>query len=68
MVLLSNRHYCIAEIARVFDASKNTVRQWLQRYERDGVDSLDDRPRSGRPPFMRMSLSLLPSLDTRFTI
>ena len=27
MVLLSNRHYCIAEIARVFDASENTVRQ-----------------------------------------
>jgi len=24
MVLLSNRHYCIAEIARVFDASENT--------------------------------------------
>ncbi len=50
MVLLSNRRYCIAEIARVFDASENTVRQWLERYERDGIDSLDDRPRSGRPP------------------
>ncbi len=50
MVLLSNRHYCIAEIARVFDASENTVRQWIERYERDGVDCLDDRPRSGRPP------------------
>ena len=50
MVLLSNRHYCIAEIARVFDASENTVRQWIERYKRDGVDCLDDRPRSGRPP------------------
>lgn len=50
MVLLSNRNYCIAEIARVFHASENTVRQWIERYERDGADSLDDRSRSGWPP------------------
>ncbi|MEA4883756.1 MAG: helix-turn-helix domain-containing protein [Clostridia bacterium] len=50
MVLVSNRRYCIAEIARVFDTSENTVRQWIERHERDGVDCLDDRPRSGRPP------------------
>ena len=65
MVLLSNRHYCIAEIARVFDASENTVRQWIERYERDGVDWLDDRPRSGKPPSTRMPSSLLPSLGKR---
>ena len=65
MVLLSNRHYCIAEIARVFDASENTVRQWIERHERDGVDCLDDRPRSGRLPSTRTSSSLPPSLGTR---
>ena len=31
MALLSNRHHRIAGIARVFDASENTVRQWIGR-------------------------------------
>jgi len=37
------------ERSRVFDASENTVRQWIQRYERNGVGYLDGRPRGGRP-------------------
>jgi len=32
------------ERSRVFDASENTVRQWIQRYERNGVGYLDGRP------------------------
>lgn len=56
MVLLSNRNYCIVEIARLFDASENTVRRWIERYERDGAGSFDDRSRRpSKPPPMRMS-------------
>jgi hypothetical protein len=50
MILLSNRHYCIAVLARIFDESENTIRLWINRFETEGIDRLDDRPRSGRPP------------------
>ena len=35
------------ERSRVFDASENTVRQWIQRHGRNGIGSLDGRPRGG---------------------
>ncbi len=50
IVLLSSRDYCITKLARIFDASENVVRQWIDRHERNGVDSLEDKPRSGRLP------------------
>ena len=50
MLLLSNRHMCVAEIARIFDVAESTVRRWIERFEQEGIDSLTDKPRSGRPP------------------
>lgn len=50
MLLLSNRHMCMAEIARIFDLAESTVRLWIQCFEQEGMDSLTDKPRSGRPP------------------
>ena len=47
MVLLSSQGYCIAKVARIFNASENTVRQWIVRYEAHGIDGLCDRPRAG---------------------
>lgn len=56
MVLLSSQGHCIAKIARIFNASENTVRQWIVRYEAHGVDGLYDKPRSGRPPKLSAAL------------
>ncbi len=50
MVLLSGRGYSVLEIARVHDCGMDVVRTWLHRYEEQGVEGLEDEPRSGRPP------------------
>ena len=50
MVLLSGRGYSVSEIAKVHDCGLDVVRTWLHRYEEQGVEGLEDEPRSGRPP------------------
>lgn len=61
MILLSNRHYCVAEIARIFDATQGSVRRWIERFEKEGIGCLADRPRSGRPP--KVSAATLPLIE-----
>ena len=53
MVLLSAQGQPVAQIARLTFFGEDTVLYWLDRYERDGLDALADRPRSGRPPKRR---------------
>lgn len=50
MVLLSSRSYGVPEIARIFECDEATVREWIRRFEAEGLPGLFDRPRSGRPP------------------
>jgi transposase len=50
MVLLSGRGYSVPQIAVIHDDGCDVVRQWLHRYEREGIAGLDDEPKSGRPP------------------
>lgn len=38
------------EIKRRLDTSVDTVLRWRNRYEQQGIDGLQDRPRPGRPP------------------
>lgn len=49
MVLLSERRYSVPQIAQIFECSEASVRDWLARFEADGVVGLQDRPRAGRP-------------------
>jgi len=49
MVLLSERRYSVPQIAQIFECSEATVRDWLARFEAEGVTGLQDRPRAGRP-------------------
>jgi transposase len=39
----------IIEAAERFDVSRNSVSSWNQRFQKEGVAGLADRPRSGRP-------------------
>ncbi|MBI1880686.1 MAG: helix-turn-helix domain-containing protein [Chloroflexi bacterium] len=48
-VLLSSRGYSAPKIAEVFAYDEETVWTWLNRYQQDGLVSLLDRPRRGRP-------------------
>ena len=49
MVLLSAQRRQVPEIARIFAASKATVRYWLRQFDRRGPAGLYDELRSGRP-------------------
>jgi transposase len=48
-VLLSARGYDVGKIASILEYDEATVRRWIERYEAEGVEGLQDRPRSGRP-------------------
>jgi transposase len=49
-ILLSDRRYSIDQIADIYQVDRDRVSQWLEWWEEDQVDGLDDDPRSGRPP------------------
>jgi len=38
------------QIKRQLHTSVDAVVRWRSRYEQEGLDGLQDRPRSGRPP------------------
>lgn len=39
-----------AKIARLIGDDQRTIRRWVERYNRGGLDALVDAPRSGRQP------------------
>src|SRR6185437_15311769 len=49
MVLLSPHGLPPAQIAALLDCHPATVRRWINRFNREGMAGLADRPRSGRP-------------------
>lgn len=48
-ILLSHKGYKLKVIADICQVNRDTVSQWLSRWEQDKVDSLSDAARSGRP-------------------
>ena len=50
IVLLSRYGDSVEEIEETLGVCPATVRLWLNRFNRQGVKGLADRPRSGRPP------------------
>jgi transposase len=40
----------VAEIAETLGVCQDTVRRWINRFDRHGVAGLADQPRAGRPP------------------
>ncbi len=57
-ILLSSKNFKIEELATIFDADRDTISEWLKRWEDYGVEGLFDAPRSGRP---RKSADLPPA-------
>lgn len=49
-ILLSSRGYSVPEIARIFECDEATVREWVHRFEAEGIGGLSDRPKAGRRP------------------
>ncbi len=51
-VWLARRGLTCPEIMEVTGASRRTVQQWIARYNRGGIEALEDGPRSGRPALL----------------
>jgi transposase len=48
-ILLSDRRYSIDQIADIYQIDRDRVSQWIDRWEKNKFDGLDDDPRRGRP-------------------
>src|SRR5713101_3508341 len=49
-LLLSAQRMKIKDIAKIYQVDRDTVAAWITKWEQMGVESLYDKPRSGRPP------------------
>ena len=48
-ILLSAKKHKIEQLSDIFDVDRDTVSEWLNRWEVKGVNGLMDAQRSGRP-------------------
>ena len=51
-VLLSYSGKTVNELAETFEVNRDTVRDWFDTWERDGVQGLADKARTGKPPIL----------------
>ena len=51
-VLLSHSGKTVNELAATFEVNRDTVRDWFDSWERDGVRGLTDKARTGKPPIL----------------
>jgi len=54
-LLLSEQRMQIKEIAKIYQVDRDTVAAWIKKWEQMGVESLYDKPRSGRPPKLTLA-------------
>ena len=52
MVLLSMEGRHAPEIAEIVHRTPETVLRWLHKWNKSGIEGLEDRPYSGRPPLL----------------
>jgi len=48
-MMLSHKGYSINDLADIFDVDRDTITNWIDRYEFEGISGLKDLSRSGRP-------------------
>ncbi len=49
VIILNNQGYCIDEIAKICGIRRNTVSSIIDKWERDGLNGLEDKSHPGRP-------------------
>lgn len=49
-ILLSAKGYKVNQLADIFDVDRDAITEWFNRWESDGPEGLENKPRSGRPP------------------
>jgi transposase len=53
VILLSESDKNMDEICTEVRMSRAAVNKWRQRFRKDGIDGLHDKPRSGKPPIIK---------------
>lgn len=48
-IMLNSKGYSIEQIADIFEVDRDSVSQWLNRWEEFGIKGIPDEARSGRP-------------------
>jgi len=48
-ILLSSRKYKIEQLASIFSVDRDTISDWIDRWDKFGMEGLNDALRSGRP-------------------
>lgn len=48
-ILLSHQGYTINQLQAIFQINRDYISLWIDRYNRQGIQGLEDLPRSGRP-------------------
>ena len=49
IILAASRVRHVCDVARAVGFDKHTVRMWVKRFSEEGLEGLQDRPRSGHP-------------------
>ena len=49
IIAWSAEGWWVSDIARIVRVTPQVVRKWIRRFNADGLDGLQDQPRSGRP-------------------
>ncbi len=50
IIAWSAEGWWVSDIARIVRVTPQVVRKWIRRFNAEGLDGLQDQPRSGRPP------------------
>ena len=48
-ILLSSKKIRIDLLSEIFEVDRDTISEWLARWDKKGIIGLQDAPRSGRP-------------------
>jgi transposase len=56
IILLSDKHWTVPQIAALLEMSRVTIRSWIDRFESWGPEGLCDEKRSGRPRKMHRAV------------
>ena len=48
-VYLANRGHTCQEIMQITGACRRAIQQWVQKYNKGGIEALKDKPRPGKP-------------------
>jgi transposase len=48
-ILLSHNEHTIDQISKILSFGRDTISIWIKTWEKDGLEGLIDKPRTGRP-------------------